>query len=98
MRGITDIEKRRVPSVNGKDNFSLDQYQNRDNSRAKRKAAAWGNGDFKSVLRQNMSIFCDDYKTEVSQSIKLPQSNHRELHEAHTKPQTQENEGDKNGL
>lgn len=50
------------------------------------------------MLRQNMSIFCDDYKTEVSQSIKLPQSNHRELYEAHTKPQTQENEGDENGL
>lgn len=88
MRGIDGINTSSVPCVNGINNFSLDQYQHRDNSRAKRKASAWGNGDFASVLRQNMNKYCTDYSTEVPQGIHLPEGNRTELYEAHTQSGT----------
>lgn len=99
MRGIDDINNKRVPTINGTDNFSLEQYQNRDNSRAKRKAAAWGAGDFKSVLRQNMDLYCDDYAVKVPQSIKIPTNHRQELYEPSTEREEQEKEeGEDNGL
>lgn len=70
-RSIDGINTQHVPCVNGINSFSLDQYQNRDNSRQKRKAAAWGAGDFASVLRQNMDKYCDDYSIDSPQEIKL---------------------------
>ena len=70
-RSIDGINTQHVPCVNGINSFSLDQYQNRDNSRQKRKAAAWGAGDFASVLRQNMDKYCEDYSIDTPQGIKL---------------------------
>lgn len=69
-RSIDGINTQHVPCINGINNFSLDQYKERDNTRHKRKAAAWGAGDFASVLRQNMDMYCDDYSIKTTPKSK----------------------------
>lgn len=48
------LRKLKVHKVNTPEAFGLDKYIEKDQSREKARAALWGAGDFKALIKNNM--------------------------------------------
>lgn len=74
-----------VPKINTPEAFNLDKYIEKDGSKEKAKAAAWGAGDFASLVRMNVNKSSNISAVDIPQSVPMPDKA-EELHNERTEP------------